>query len=282
MWMHASAPLSPTCLRASSLRRPVGRLSRSPPWHRLNSTVYHSFPGGLVQAQARVVIIGGGIAGCSLAYHLSQYGWKDIILVDKGELTSGSTWHAAGIVTMFHTSPSLMRMRKYSMDLYKRLQADGGDQVGWRTVGSLRVASTPDHFKFLQRQVSQGKAIGLDLEIISPEEALRLYPYMSKENLYGAMYLPGDGYLDPSGVTYELAQRAKARGAKIHTGVRVTGVERGPRGQVTGVTTEQGKVATGIVVNAAGMWAPRVGAMVGVNLPMTALTHQHLATKPIP
>ncbi|MCL5952765.1 MAG: FAD-binding oxidoreductase, partial [Chloroflexi bacterium] len=179
-----------------------------------------------MQNQARIVIIGGGIAGCSLAYHLTQMGWTDIALVDKGELTSGSTWHAAGIVTVFHTAPSLMRMRKYSMDLYKRLQADGGEQVGWRTVGSLRIASTPDHFKFLQRQVSQGKAIGLDLEIISPEEALRLYPYMSAENLYGAMYLPGDGYLDPSGVTYELARRAKERGAKFHTGVRVAGIKR--------------------------------------------------------
>lgn len=236
-----------------------------------------------MQTEARVVIIGGGIAGCSLAYHLTQYGWKDIVLVDKGELTSGATWHAAGIVTVFHTSPSLMRMRKYSMDLYKRLQADGGEQVGWRTVGSLRIASTPEHFQFLQRQVSQGKAIGLDLEIISPQEALRLYPYMSSENLYGAMYLPGDGYLDPSGVTFELAQRAKATGGvKIHTGVLVTAFERGPRGQVTAVVTDHGTIRTDMVVNAAGMWAPRLGAMVGVNLPMTPLTHQHLATRPIP
>src|SRR5512141_1182956 len=137
-----------------------------------------------MQEQARVVIIGGGIAGCRLAYHLTQYGWNDIVLLDKGELTSGATWHAAGIVTVFHTSPSLMRMRHYSMELYKKLQADGGDQVGWRTVGSLRVATTPDHFKVLQRQVSQGKAIGLDLEIISPDESLRHYPLMSSESLY--------------------------------------------------------------------------------------------------
>ncbi len=236
---------------------------------------------------ARVVIIGGGIAGCSLAYHLTQYGWNDIVLVDKGELTSGSTWHAAGIVTVFHTSPSLMRMRKYSIDLYKKLQADGGDQVGWRTVGSLRVASTPDHFKFLQRQVSQGKAIGLDLEIISPEEALKHYPLMSRENLYGAIYLPGDGYLDPSGVTYELAKRAREKGAMIYTGVRVTDIELSPKREVKRVITDHGAIQTEIVVNAAGMWAPRIGAMlvlsngerVSAHLPMTPLTHQHLATK---
>ncbi len=233
-----------------------------------------------MKTQARVVVIGGGIAGCSLAYHLTNvYGWNDIVLVDKGELTSGATWHAAGIVTVFHTSPSLMRMRKYSMDLYKKLQADGGEQVGWRTVGSLRVASTPDHFKFLQRQVSQGKAIGLDLEVISPEQALKLYPLMSKENLYGAMYLPEDGYLDPSGVTYELAKRAKEKGAAIYTGVRVTGIELSPKREVRRVITDHGAIETEIVVNAAGMWAPRIGAMVGAHLPMTPLTHQHLATK---
>ncbi|MBI3764609.1 MAG: FAD-dependent oxidoreductase [Chloroflexi bacterium] len=234
-----------------------------------------------MQDQARVIIIGGGIAGCSIAYHLAQLGWTDVVLLDKGELTSGSTWHAAGLVTHFHTSPTLMRLRKYSIEFYRQLQAESEAQH-WHEVGSLRVASSADQFKFLQRQVGQARAIGLDVEIISPAEALRLFPHMSGENLYGAIYLPGDGYLDPSGATMEIARRAKERGVAIHAGVRVTGVELTPRGEVTGVNTDHGSLKTEIVINAAGMWGRQIGAMVGVDLPMTPLVHQHVTTKPVP
>ncbi|HEY4907900.1 MAG TPA: FAD-binding oxidoreductase, partial [Methylomirabilota bacterium] len=155
--------------------------------------------------QARVVIIGGGIAGCSIAYHLAEKGWTDVVLVDKGELTSGSTWHAAGMVTHFHTSPTLMRMRQYSIGLYRRLQAEPGAVEHWHEVGSLRVASSRDQWRFLQRQVGMAKAIGLDADTISANEARRIFPHMSGAGLHGAMYLPGDGWLDPSGATMELA-----------------------------------------------------------------------------
>jgi glycine cleavage system aminomethyltransferase T/glycine/D-amino acid oxidase-like deaminating enzyme len=234
-----------------------------------------------LQDQARVVIIGGGIAGCSIAYHLALLGWTDVVLLDKGELTSGSTWHAAGLVTQFHTSPTLMRMRQYSVNLYRQLSAAEGAALFWREVGSLRVASSPDQFKFLQRQVGMARAIGLDVSMISPAEALQLFPLMSPESLYGAIHLPGDGYLDPSGATLALARGARQRGVAIYTGVRVTGIEAAG-GQVTRVVTDQGAIRTECVVNAAGMWGRQVGAMLGVSLPMTALIHQHVASRPIP
>jgi 4-methylaminobutanoate oxidase (formaldehyde-forming) len=236
-------------------------------------------------AHARIVIIGGGITGTSIAYHLARMGERDVLLIEKAELTSGSTWHAAGMVTHFHTSPTLMRMRKYSIDLYRALSASavsgesGELPQHWHQVGSLRVASSADQLKFLQRQVGLARAIGLDVEIIAPLQALQLFPWMSAAELYGAIYLPTDGWIDPSGATLEIARRAKQLGAAVLTGIRVNGIERNDRGAVCGVTTEAGSVATECVINAAGMWGRQIGEMVGVNLPLTPLGHQHLLAR---
>jgi glycine cleavage system aminomethyltransferase T/glycine/D-amino acid oxidase-like deaminating enzyme len=234
-----------------------------------------------MRAYARVVIVGGGIAGCSVAYHLALKGWTEVVLVDKGELTSGSTWHAAGMVTHFHTSPTLMRMRQYSIALYRRLQDELGAAQHWHEVGSLRVASSRDQLRFLQRQVGMARAIGLDVDTISAAESLRIFPLMSGESLHGAMHLPGDGWLDPSGATMELAVHARRLGVEIRTGERVTGIVRSATGDVAAVETDHGAIRTDVVIDAAGMWAGRIAAMVGVSLPITPLVHQHLATKPI-
>ena len=233
--------------------------------------------------QARVVVVGGGVFGASVAYHLATAGCTDVVLVDKGELTSGTTFHSVGLVSQFRTSPALMKIVNYTINLFNELaQGDGGASLGWRTVGSMRLASSPDRFKALKREVSRVKAIGLAADIISAKEVVDRCPFVSGEGLYGAVWVPDDGYIDPNGITYELARQARKMGVEIHTNVRVTGIELSPRRQVTRVITDHGPIRTECVVNAAGEWAPRLAEMVGVSLPMIPLMHQYLTTKPIP
>lgn len=224
--------------------------------------------------RARAVVIGGGITGCSIALHLAEAGWTDVLLLEKGELTSGSTCHAAGLVTMFNPSPTMMRFRRYSIERYRELGV-------FETVGGLRFASSRDQFMELQRGVSRAKGIGLETELLSAPEARDLMPAASPEELYGAVYLPGDGYLDPHTATHALAAAARALGASIETGVRVTGIDLSPRREVTAVITDKGRIETEVVVNAAGMWAPRIAAMVGAFAPSTPVDHQHVALKAV-
>jgi 4-methylaminobutanoate oxidase (formaldehyde-forming) len=224
--------------------------------------------------QARVVIIGGGIVGTNIAYHLAKLGWTDVVLYEKGEIASGESSHAAGLVTQFATSQTLMQFRKYSIELYSRLGL-------FDHVGSLRVASTEDQLKELRRSVSRAKAIGMDVEVISPEEALRIMPQLSKENLYGAIYLPRDGQLDPYITTTSMARFAREMGVEVNTGVRVTGIELSPKGEIQRVLTDKGAIRTEIVVNATGLWAPRVAAMAGLYIPTTPVDHQHIALKAV-
>ena len=225
--------------------------------------------------RARAVIIGGGITGCSVAYHLARAGWSDLVLLDKGALTSGSTCHAAGLVTQFNPSPTMMRFRRYSIELYRELGV-------FESVGSVRIASSPESLAELQRGVSRARAIGLEVELASPADTLRLLPQASPESLYGSVYLPGDGNLDPHSATYALAGAARDMGAEIRTGERVTGIELGPQREVRAVLTDSGRIETEVVVNAAGMWAPQVAAMVGALLVSTPVEHQHIALAAVP
>jgi 4-methylaminobutanoate oxidase (formaldehyde-forming) len=225
--------------------------------------------------QARIVIIGGGIYGVCIAYHLARLGWNDLVLLEKDEIASGESAHAAGLVTQFATSETLMKFRKYSIELFSELGL-------FEHVGSVRVASSPEQFRELQRSVSRAKGIGMDVEIISPAETCRLFPNLSGDSLYGAIYLPRDGHLDPYTTTTSMARHVRELGGTVYTNTRVTGLTLSPRGEVTEVITERGAIKAEIVVNATGLWGPRVAAMAGVYLPTTPVDHQHIALKAVP
>lgn len=235
-----------------------------------------------MRTNARVVIIGGGITGCSIAFHLAKAGWTDIVLVEKGELTSGTTFHSVGLVSQFRTSAALMRLQNYSIQLYNEFRQELGDALGWYQVGSLRLASSPAQLKNLQRSLSRAKGLGSNAEIISPPEAIAIFPMMTDENLFGAVYIPDDGWLEPNGITAELAHRAKQLGAEILTGIRVTGIELDSKQRIKTVRTDHGSIQAESVVNAAGQWAPRIGKMVGANLPMVPIMHQYMLTQAMP
>src|SRR5438876_10843103 len=210
----------------------------------------------VLPARARAVVIGGGITGTSVAYHLALAGWTDTVLVEKAELTSGSTCHAAGLVTQFNPSPTMMRFRRYSIELYEELGV-------FESVGSLRFASSKDQLLELQRGVSRARGIGLDVELVSAEESARLMPVITRDSLYGAVWVPGDGHLDPHTATHALAAAAKKLGAAVQTFRRVTGIELSERGTVKAVDTVAGRIETEVVVVAGGIWGPQLAAMAG-------------------
>jgi glycine cleavage system aminomethyltransferase T/glycine/D-amino acid oxidase-like deaminating enzyme len=225
--------------------------------------------------RARAVIVGGGITGCSVAYHLAKAGWHDIVLVEKGELTSGSTCHAAGLVTQFNPSRTMMRFRSYSIELYRELGV-------FETVGGLRIASSKEQLMELQRTASRVRGIGLDVDVVSPAEAMKLMPAISSSSLFGAVWVPGDGHLDPHTATHALARAARELGAGILTDVRVTGIELSNRGAIKAVLTEAGRIETEVVVVAAGIWAPQIAAMAGAFITSTPVDHQHAALRAVP
>jgi len=220
--------------------------------------------------RARAVVVGGGITGASVAYHLAKAGWRDVVLLEKDELTSGSTCHAAGLVTQFNPSPTMMRFRRYSIELYQELGV-------FETVGSLRFASSQDHMMELQRGVSRARGIGLDAELISATEAVRLMPAITTESLYGAVWMPGDGHLDPHTATHALAAAARELGARVNTNRRVTAISMSGSNAVESVNTDAGPIETEVVVVAGGIWGPQIAAMAGAFVVSTPVDHQHAA-----
>ncbi len=233
-----------------------------------------------MQPHAQAVIIGGGVGGCSIAYHLTLMGWKDVVVVERHEITSGSTFHSAGLVGQLRTSSSLTKLMRYSTDLYRRLKDETGVDPGWREVGSLRIASSSERMEELKRIVGYSKAFGMPLEMLTPKECHGLFPLMSLDGVQGGVYLPTDGYIDPTGLTNALMAGAKSRGAKFYTGARVTGITV-KNNQVAEVVTDKGTIRTDVVVNAAGLWGDNIARMVGLILPIIPMAHLYLITRPI-
>jgi 4-methylaminobutanoate oxidase (formaldehyde-forming) len=225
--------------------------------------------------QARIVVIGGGITGCSVAYHLAMAGERDVLLIEKAQLTAGSTCQAAGLVTIFNPSATMMGFRRYSVELYERLGV-------FSRVGSLRLASSREQLAELERTASRARGIGLEVEVVSAGEARDRLPAISEVSLYGGVWMAQDGFLDPHTATHAVATAARELGVRIRTGIRVTAIELDDRRAVRVVQTEAGPIATELVVDAAGIWAPQVAAMVGAALPSTPVDHQHVALRAVP
>ncbi len=221
---------------------------------------------------ARCVIVGGGVGGTSIAYHLAELGWDDVALVERNQLTSGSTFHSAGLVGQLRGSVSLTKMMMYSVELYRTIP-------GWVECGGIRLASSEERMEELRRQAGWAKTFGLPLELISASEAQELFPLMSTEGVLGAALLPTDGYLDPSQLTFTLAERARQGGARIFTSTRVTGIDVSG-GRVRRVRTERGDIDCEVAVIAAGMFSAEVGRLAGVRIPVQPMSHQYLVTQP--
>ncbi len=235
-------------------------------------------------AKARAVIIGGGISGCSVAYHLAKLGWTDIVLLERKQLTSGTTWHAAGLIGQLRASQNMTRLAKYSADLYVKLEAETEVATGMRQVGSITVALTEERKHEIYRQASLARAFDVDVREISPREVKEMYPHLNTEDVVGAVHLPLDGQCDPANIAMALAKGARQRGAKIVENVKVTEVLK-KNGRVTGVTwaqgEEQGTIETDVVINCAGMWARDLAGTSGVTVPLHACEHFYLVTEAI-
>jgi len=227
---------------------------------------------------ARIVIVGGGAVGCSIAFHLAEKGERDVLLLEKAQLTHGSTWHAAGLVGQLRGKRNLTRLMQNSVAVFDRLEKATGQAIDWKKVGSLRLAASPERWSEIRRAMTLAKSFGFEVHSLSAAEARDRFPFIDPAGIVGAAYIPSDGYVDPYGLTQAYAAGARAKGVKIEEGVLVTGIVRDGR-RVTGVVTDHGSVGCEILVNAAGLWAKRVGEMAGVALAAGVVEHQYFVTE---
>jgi 4-methylaminobutanoate oxidase (formaldehyde-forming) len=237
-----------------------------------------------VPSHARAIVVGGGIAGASTAYHLAKLGITDVVLLEQGKLTCGTTWHAAGLVGQTRATRNATRMSQYGIELYSTLERETGLATGWKQCGSLNVAKTRERMQLMRRQMARAKSFGIAFDFVTPAEAQRIAPVLRTDDLAGAVWIPGDGKANPTDLTQSLAKGARLRGVRIFEGVQVTGV-RIARGRVTGVTwkgdDDEGEIGCETLVNCGGQWAREFGRMAGVNVPLYSAEHFYIVTKPI-
>ncbi|MCP5086175.1 MAG: FAD-dependent oxidoreductase, partial [Rhodobacteraceae bacterium] len=239
-----------------------------------------------VPTQARVVIIGGGVIGCSVAYHLTKLGWKDVVLLERKQLTSGTTWHAAGLIGQLRATANMTKFARYSAELYLGLEEETGVATGVRQVGSVTVALTDERNEEILRLASMARAFGVPVEDISPQEVQSRYEHLNIDGVKGGVWLPTDGQGDPANIALAMAKGARQRGAKVIERTKVTGVAKEGR-RVTGVDWQDenggsGHIKAEMVVNCGGMWGHEIGRMAGVNVPLHACEHFYIVTEAIP
>ncbi|HYZ25681.1 MAG TPA: FAD-binding oxidoreductase, partial [Geminicoccaceae bacterium] len=234
-----------------------------------------------MKSQARVVVIGGGAVGVSTLYHLTKKGWSDVVLLERKNLTSGSTWHAAGLLPLFNMSYSVGQIHKYSVALYKRLQEETGQDVGLRQCSNIRLAMNRDRMDEYHQYAGVAQTIGVKVEFLTPAQVKEIWPLCNIDGLVGAIRHPEDGYIQPADVTQAMARGARAGGAEIYRQTTVTGIAQKPSGEWQ-VTTDRGAIRCEHVVSATGNFARRTGAMVGLDIPVIPVEHQFIVTEPHP
>jgi len=233
-----------------------------------------------IPATAKVVIIGGGVAGCSVAYHLSKFGWKDIVLLERDQLTSGTTWHAAGLIGQLGASATITKLRNYSLNLYKQLEQETGLSTGLKQNGSLTVATTKGRLDELKRQVTTAQLFNVKANEVTKDQIKELYPLINTEDVIGGVYTPNDGQADPVGVTNVLAKAARQHGATIIEKCSVKKILI-KNNKIEGVETDQGKIDCKYIVLASGMWSRQIAAEVNVSVPLYPDEHFYILTEPI-
>ena len=225
--------------------------------------------------KARVVVIGGGVIGCSIAYHLTKIGWSDVVLLERQQLTSGTTWHAAGLVGQMRPSINMTRLARYTSELYRELENETGQATGYRQCGSISIAATAERFEELKRSASMAKVFDLEVNVISVDEIAERYPLINTDDLHGGIHIPSDGYANAIDITQALAKGARNKGAQIFQNTKVTAILQ-DGDKVTGVRTPDGDIEAECVVICGGMWSRDLAATVGVNVPLHACEHYYV------